>query len=120
MTSHTILVVDDSRLSRKLVCAIIKHANQFAEIIEAGDAKEALLKTEAQQITIAILDLNMPGMDGLVLAKKLLERFPNVKIGLLTANIQDMVRQKAKALGITFIPKPITEEKVLGFIYDQV
>lgn len=117
MTSHTILVVDDSRVSRMLVRAIIDHADKQAEVIEASNGEEALTKTESSQISIAILDLNMPGMDGLVLATKLLERFPTAKIGLLTANIQDMVRQKAKALGITFIGKPITEEKILGFIY---
>lgn len=118
MTSNTILVVDDSRVSRMLVRAIIDHADEQAEVIEASNGEEALNKTESAQITIAILDLNMPGMDGLVLASKLIERFPNAKIGLLTANIQDIVRQKAKALGISFIPKPITEERILNFIKD--
>lgn len=117
LNSHTILVVDDSRVSRMLVRAIIDHADKQSKIIEASNGDEALTKTKNAQITIAILDLNMPGMDGLVLATKLIERFPNAKMGLLTANIQDMVRQKAKALGITFIPKPITEERILGFIY---
>ena len=116
MTSHTILVVDDSRVSRMLVRAIIAHADKQAQIIEASNGEEALNKIKSTQITIAILDLNMPGMDGLVLATKLLELFSDLKIGLLTANIQDIVRQKAEALGITFIPKPITEERILGFI----
>ena len=117
MTSHIILVVDDSRVSRMLVRAIIDHADEQAEVIEASNGEEALTKVESIPINIAILDLNMPGMDGLVLASKLLERFPTAKIGLLTANIQDMVRQKARALGISFIPKPITEERILSFIY---
>jgi two-component system, chemotaxis family, chemotaxis protein CheY len=117
MTSHTILVVDDSRVSRMLVRAIIDHADDKIQIIEASNGEEALSKTETANVTVAILDLNMPGMDGLVLGTKLLERFPNAKIGLLTANVQDIVREKAKTLGITFIPKPITEERILGFIY---
>jgi len=117
MTSHTILVVDDSRVSRMLVRAIIDNADKQTEIVEACNGEDALIKTESVQMTVAILDLNMPGMDGLVLAKKLLKRFPKAKIGLLTANIQEVVREKAKALGITFIPKPITEEKILSFIY---
>jgi two-component system chemotaxis response regulator CheY len=117
MTSHTILVVDDSRVSRMLVRAIIDHADKQAEVIEASNGEEALTKIETAQVTTAILDLNMPGMDGLALAEKLLERFPTANIGLLTANIQDIVRQKAEALGITFLPKPITEERILGFIY---
>ncbi|NJO17670.1 MAG: response regulator [Thioploca sp.] len=117
MTSQTILVVDDSRVSRMLVRAIISHADEQAEVIEASNGEDALTKTQNAQITIAILDLNMPGMDGLILASKLLEKFPTAKIGLLTANIQEMVRKKASDLGISFIPKPITEERILSFIY---
>jgi two-component system chemotaxis response regulator CheY len=117
MTSQTILVVDDSRVSRMLVRAIIDHADKQAQVIEASNGEEALTRTESVQISLAILDLNMPGMDGLVLASKLRERFPTIKMGLLTANIQEMVRKKANELGITFIPKPITEERILGFIY---
>lgn len=117
MTSHTILVVDDSRVSRMLIRAIIAHADPQAVVIEASNGDEALAKTQSTSITIATLDLNMPGMDGLVLAKELLQRFPKAKIGLLTANIQQMVREKADALGINFISKPITEEKILSFIY---
>ncbi|MDM8569258.1 response regulator [Thiotrichales bacterium HSG1] len=116
MTSTTILIVDDSRVSRMLVRAIIDHANKEIQIVEASTGEEALTKTENISLAMAILDLNMPGMDGLVLATELLQNYPKLKIGLLTANIQDIVRQKAKDLGIGFIPKPITEEKILNFI----
>jgi CheY-like chemotaxis protein len=46
-----------------------------------------------------------------------LQRFPQAKIGLLTANIQESIQHKAEALGIGFISKPITEEKILSFIH---
>ncbi len=124
MTTPTILVVDDSRVSRMLIRTIIHHWNATAKVIEACNAEEALAKTQSEalaktqstDINIATLDLNMPGMDGLLLASNLLERFPRAKIGLLTANIQDAVKQKAEALKISFISKPITEEKILKFI----
>ncbi len=115
-TTNTILVVDDSRVSRMLIRAIISQADPQAKVIEASNGDEALAKTEAVTVTMATLDLNMPGMDGLSLAVKLLERYPEAKIGLLTANIQEIVRQKADKLGICFISKPITEEKIMSFI----
>jgi CheY-like chemotaxis protein len=100
-----------------LIRAIITHADPQAQVIEASNGEEALAKVETAQVSMATLDLNMPGMDGLLLAAKLLEKFPNAKIGLLTANIQEAVRQKASTLGIGFISKPITEEKILSFIH---
>jgi two-component system, chemotaxis family, chemotaxis protein CheY len=116
MTAPTILVVDDSRVSRMLIRTIINHSNPNATVIEASNAEDALSKTQSTDIDIATLDLNMPGMDGLLLAARLLERFPQAKIGLLTANIQEAVKQKADALKISFISKPITEEKILMFL----
>jgi two-component system chemotaxis response regulator CheY len=113
---ETILVVDDSRVSRMLIRAIVAHTDKEITVIEASNADEALSKTVSEQVSMATVDLNMPGMDGLLLASKLRERFPNIKIGLLTANIQDRVRQKASSLGIGFISKPITEEKIINFI----
>lgn len=113
---ETILVVDDSRVSRMLIRAIVTHNNKEIKVIEASNADEALSKSDSEQINMATVDLNMPGMDGLLLASKLKERFPDIKIGLLTANIQDRVRQKASSLGIGFISKPITEEKIINFI----
>jgi len=114
--AENILVVDDSRVSRMLIRTIIAQAKPEASVIEASNAEEALQKTVEISISVATLDLNMPGMDGLLLASKLVERFPAAKIGLLTANIQETVRQRAQALGIGFISKPITEEKILNFI----
>ncbi|MCK5719777.1 MAG: response regulator [Thiomargarita sp.] len=117
MAYHKVLVVDDSRVSRMLVRTIIEYADKEISIIDASNAEEAFSKIEGvNDITMAIVDLNMPGIDGLVLATKLLEYFPTLKIGLLTANVQDIVRNKAESLGISFIPKPITEEKILAFI----
>ena len=114
---ENILVVDDSRVSRMLIRTIINHVNPDATVIEAKDGKDALAKIEATNITMATVDLNMPGdINGLDLASELRGRFLNAKISLLTANIQEAVKQKAEKIGIGFIPKPITEEKILAFL----
>jgi len=68
-------------------------------------------------VDIVTIDLNMPGsMDGFALAEELRKRFPQAKMGLLTATVQDYVQQKASQLGIDFIPKPITEENIIAFL----
>ncbi len=47
MTPPTILVVDDSRVSRMLIRTIINHSNPEATVIEASNAEEALSKTQS-------------------------------------------------------------------------
>jgi CheY-like chemotaxis protein len=105
----TILVVDDSRLSRMLSRQFILSMHPDWLIEEAASAEEAIIKLDALVPDLIILDLNMPGMGGLAAIEKLREKRPTVKICLLTANVQDAIRKKAAALSVAFVEKPITE-----------
>ncbi len=117
--SKKILVVDDSRLSRMMITAIIKNNYPDWEIYEAEDGDAALKICESLDIDIATLDMNMPGMDGLTLGAKLRELYPNARLSMLTANVQEATRKKADAAGIGFIGKPVTEERVLSFLEQE-
>ena len=44
------------------------------------------------------------------------QKFPQARLSLLTANIQDSIQQQARRLNIHFIPKPVTEENILAFL----
>ncbi len=112
----TALIVDDSRVSRMMIHAIVADAKPDWNIIEAANGDEALSVVENETPDVMILDFNMPGMDGLTLGTKLKEKFPNGKISLLTANIQDSTQQKAAELGINFVGKPITDQKIRGIV----
>ncbi len=111
-----ILVCDDSRISRMMIKAIITDRKPDWDIIEAENGNDALVKVSDQPFDVATLDLNMPGMDGLELAEKLQEIYPDATYSLLTANIQDAIKERAKKLNLTFIGKPITEDKVGAFL----
>ncbi len=112
----TVLIVDDSRLSRMMLRSFISQTCPDWGIIEAGDGAEALEKTAALRVDGATIDLNMPGMDGLTLALTLKHQYPRAHITLLTANIQDSVRHRAAAVGIGFLAKPITAKTVQLFL----
>lgn len=86
------------------------------EIVEAINAEEALKISNDRQFTVMTIDYNMPGIDGLELAKKLKDVSPNAHISLITANVQDSIQQRTKELEIDFIPKPINEEKITNFL----
>lgn len=87
------------------------------EVLEANNGHDALSTVEGKDVDIALLDLNMPGgINGLALARSLKDLYTNISIALVTANIQSAVREKASALGVAFIAKPITEDKIVDFL----
>ncbi len=114
--SKTILVVDDSRLSRRIVASLITKPRPDWVIVEADGPLEALDKVKDIRIDGATIDFNMPDMDGLTLAEKLKEMLPGVKMALVTANIQDATRQRAEQVGCSFIAKPVSDAKIEDLI----
>ena len=116
MSTTNCLVVDDSRLSRMMIQKFILKEHPDWNIDEAADGQEALDKAADGDYQIFTIDFNMPGINGIEVAKTLRPKFPSAKIVLLTANVQDSIRRRAAAMGIDFIAKPITEEKISGYV----
>ena len=108
----TVLVVDDSKVSRLLSRQYILQRHPDWTIAEAASGEEAIDKVSTVTPDLILLDLNMPGMGGLAAVGKLQEKCPSARITLLTANVQDATREKAVALGIGFAAKPITEASI--------
>ena len=115
--SKTILVVDDSLVSRMMIKAIIESHIPDVIIIEAGSGQQTLDKvTTDMLIDIAFVDFNMPGMTGLELISALAARMTIPKVALLTANIQNEIKEQALAAGVTFLNKPINEEAITAYL----
>jgi YesN/AraC family two-component response regulator len=84
---------------------------------EASNAAEALEHISQGAVNIILLDFNMPGKDGLVLAAELRETHPDISVAVISANHQVEVVRRAEAAGATFLPKPLTV-KALGDFLD--
>lgn len=112
MSEKHILVVDDSRLSRMMVKSIIAEHKPNWKVSEAASGDEALELFKDNQFDLAIIDFNMPGLDGLQLIEAIRKDHASIKLCMLTANIQDAIRQRAEALGASFTAKPITEDGI--------
>ncbi len=111
-----VLVVDDSKLARIVAGKAIAALQPDWTRIEAASADEALAIIGAEQIDVAILDFNMPEKDGLELAAELRTSHPTMPIAVITANVQDEIIAKVRSLNATFVPKPVTQEALSGFI----
>ena len=114
--TKTVLIVDDSRVSRLMARQYIAglHADWIVE--EAGTGEEALLKARAARPDLILMDVNMPGMGGVAAAEQMRRRLPATPISLLTANVQTATRERAAQLGVGFMEKPITEARIAQLI----
>jgi len=89
------------------------------ETFEANSAESALEQFQRRKFRVAILDLRMPGMDGLELLAKMHELGITTPVAFITAygDVPDAVR--AMELGaIDFLPKPPTPEQLRDVVHD--
>lgn len=107
-----ILIVDDQEQIRRLVCGILK--DEY-EVIEAGSGAEALQVTKEQLPDLIIMDILMPGMDGLTACSQIKNNPATNQIPVLVLTIIDyeLNRRFAESLGADgYITKPFTPEEL--------
>ncbi len=108
-----IIAVDDEEMGRKSLVSAISKADPDAEVIGFSDPKEALAYAKSNDIFAAFLDIQMPGMLGTELGKKIKLAKPNVYIIFATG--YDSYMGDAFSLHASgYILKPITAKKVKG------
>ncbi len=106
-----ILVVDDSMFSRSMLKKVLEK-NGY-EVIEASDGREGLKIIIEENPDFVFTDLLMPEMDGIKLLTSVKEKNLRIPIAVVSANIQDSIRQQCLELGaIEFFTKPPDIEKL--------
>jgi DNA-binding response OmpR family regulator len=115
LTLPRVLVVDDqSNLTR--VMAIGLRIEGF-EVETAAHAEEALMAMAAAPFDLALVDLMMPGINGIQLARMVRERFPRLLVVLTSAyhlSERQLVRADCGAVG--FVPKPFDLTELARFL----
>ena len=109
-----ILTVDDSKTIRSIIKKILTEYQ--CDVIEAVDGIEGLAKAREEEPHLVILDIDMPGMNGLELLMNLRndDRFMRTPVFMLTSKSKPENIRIAKELGIAaFIAKPFTRELFL-------
>ena len=111
-----LLIVDDSRMSRMLIKAIISDIRPDWRIVEASTGDEAIELVEKNSPDFVSMDVNMPGVSGLEAAGRIRIRHPEIRIVLCTANIQESTREAAAKVGLHFVAKPITAQSIASAV----
>ncbi len=105
---HTVLVVDDERLSRMVIAhSLEKHF----DVVEAGNGTEAIERVAAGGIDLAVVDIHMPGMDGFEVTQQIKWMNPGMflPVVLMTAsNDEDLFARGLTDGADDFLAKPIT------------
>ncbi len=112
-----ILVVDDEPHIRRVLSAVL--GSRGYEVMMASDGTEGLDEFETEEIDLVILDLMMPGANGLEILSKIRtnQHRADTPVIILTAKGQDTDRDAALAGGANdFLTKPFSPKKLLARI----
>jgi len=110
--SAKILVVDDEAKIVKLVRSYLEQGG--FSVVEAGDGQTALIQARREKPDLVVLDLGLPGIDGLEVAR-ILRREGNIPIIMLTARIEDTDKIVGLELGADdYITKPFNPREVVA------
>ena len=110
-----ILVVDDSSLARRSVRSLLEELGHTVE--EASDGAQALERYFIHRHDVVFLDMVMHGMYGLDVLAKMRELNPEVKVIVVTADIQTSTRDQVRAAGATaFLNKPLNRAEAARIV----
>lgn len=112
--STTIMVVDDSPFASKQIKDIVED-NGYEVIGYAKDGEEAIELYKELKPDIVILDIIMPGLNGLETAEILKKQDPAVKILMLSSLCDAGTMEEVKSIGVKhLIPKPLESDVLLA------
>jgi len=89
MEAIRVLLADDHTLFRRGLASLIAPLEDIEVVGEAGDGREALKKARELMPDLILMDIHMPGCDGLEATRRIQEEMPYVKIVMLTISDDD-------------------------------
>ncbi len=112
--SKTILVIDDSPFASQQIKDIVEEYG-YEVIGYARNGEEGIEKYKELHPQFVILDIIMPGIDGLETAEILLKDHPDAKIMMLSSLCDSGTLQEVKSIGLKYlIPKPLEKDILLA------
>ncbi len=117
-----ILVIDDQEPIRRVVRRALEQDGH--EVFDASDGEIGIEILESQSFDVVITDIFMPGQDGIVTLRQIRERFPAVKVIVISggdsSGLMDL-RQDAELLGaVKSLQKPFNAREIMDVVRSVV
>jgi DNA-binding NtrC family response regulator len=110
-----ILVVDDEDVVRLSYLATL--ARSDCRALAAPDGEEALRAMERDPCDVVLLDLRLPGTDGLGVLKALKEKWPDSEVVMITGYPSvDSAKEAVRLGAFDYLAKPVGPEEILGAV----
>ncbi len=117
MQKKTILLVDDHEVVRLGLKSLLEHSDQFEVVAEAGTAKEAVAMVEKHHPDVVLMDIRLPGPSGIEACEEITERWPDVRVVILTSYAEDEMLFSAIRAGASgYVLKQIGAEGLITAI----
>src|SRR3954451_13294997 len=117
----TILVVDDQRYARRVAYRVLSEAGY--RVLGAEDGEEALdaMHLARMRVDLVMIDVVMPGMDGVELADHIWETWPEMCILFTSGHAAEVLAQHGLAqLEAPFLAKPYTRDEALAKVHEAL
>ncbi|MBB0246927.1 response regulator transcription factor [Streptomyces alkaliphilus] len=112
-----VLLADDEHLIRGALAALLALEEDLTVVAEAATGPEALAMAMAHRPDVAVLDLQMPGADGVRVATRLREDLPECRTMIVTGHGRPGHLKRALAAGVRgFVPKTVSAQRLAEII----
>jgi DNA-binding NarL/FixJ family response regulator len=118
-TRIRVLVVDDSAVTSQTISNFLQRQESVEVVGTAADGAQAVEQARRLQPDLILMDVQMPGMNGLEATSIILRESPSVHIVMVTVNDTPELREAAKESGACqFIPKTQLWRKLPGILQE--
>ncbi|MGE5816741.1 MAG: response regulator [Deltaproteobacteria bacterium] len=112
-----LMLVDDHALFRKGLVSLLKREEEFQVVAEAEDGAEAIKKAKQLKPDLVLMDIHMPGIDGIEATRRIREMLPSTRVVILTVSEDDKdLFEGIKCGAHGYLLKKLEPEELYGML----
>jgi DNA-binding NarL/FixJ family response regulator len=121
MKKITVIIVEDHNLIRKALSLIVNNDSRFEVIAEAANGEDAIELSMVHQPDIVLMDINLPGINGIDATRVILKICPAIKVVAMTMHTQAYSVERMMEAGASgYVSKNVSHEELYKCITNVV